>query len=132
MPPAQNDPQNNFQNQSDDLSINSALKQIHSASMSLLARNGLKLHAPWAVDLFRERSIKTIGDIVFPTEDFILETISTAPRKFRLLARSDQPDSPSGDEAFQGAVIDGQRSYLASAYGCPAITEEMGASGQLP
>jgi trimethylamine--corrinoid protein Co-methyltransferase len=92
------------------------LEKIHSASMRLLSSAGVKLHDSTAVELFRAFGVKTNGETVFPTEDFIVSAISSAPSVFNIDARN-----PKHNICFNG-----QQSHYAAAYGCPMVTEKSG------
>ncbi|MDR2387216.1 MAG: trimethylamine methyltransferase family protein [Deltaproteobacteria bacterium] len=148
-----------------DLEIKKELDKIHSASMKILATSGIKLHSPEAMALFAERGVKVNGLTVYPSEEFIMETIASAPKSFTVYSRKERPpvvkkvESAGSDEAKKpedgekpaqdqkdpaqsleaenqaqllepcpemDMIFDGQRSYYAPAYGCPAITEKNG------
>ncbi|MDR2301524.1 MAG: trimethylamine methyltransferase family protein [Deltaproteobacteria bacterium] len=134
------------------MSIDSAVRQdldkIHSASMEILSKTGIKLYSIEAVAYFAERGVKIDGLTVYPTEDFIMDTISTAPKTFTVFSRRPRPKAPKPDSFAQTAkpkdsqeqvpkppleplpeldmIFDGRRSYFAPAYGCSTITEKNG------
>jgi trimethylamine--corrinoid protein Co-methyltransferase len=84
--------------------------------MSLLAKTGLRLLDPQAVEIFKAHGVRTDGELVFPDEAFLLARLAQAPQSFVLEARN-----PAHDLALGG----GER-FWAAAYGCPAVVEADG------
>ncbi len=93
------------------------LDKIHAASIKILKETGIRLHNPKAVELFAQAGQKTEGDIVFPSEEFLMEQLKKAPANFTLKARD-----PHYDMSLGG----GDSRHYAAGYGCPSILEADG------
>ncbi|MDR1296886.1 MAG: trimethylamine methyltransferase family protein [Deltaproteobacteria bacterium] len=96
--------------------MGACLDKIQAASREILRDLGVRLSDPGAVALFAGAGVRTEGDVVFPDQDFLDETLASAPSTFTLDARN-----PLGAIRLGS----GGRHY-APTHGSPAVVEADG------
>lgn len=60
------------------------VKQIHEATMRILAQTGMTFHLPEAVETAKKHGLKTSGQTVYFSERQLMDLISLAPSRFVL------------------------------------------------
>ncbi|QDR79134.1 trimethylamine methyltransferase family protein [Sporomusa termitida] len=92
------------------------LRQIHEASMEILATTGMKFHHPEIIELLQHKGVKVCGQTAFFTRGQIAEWVSKAPSTFTLYARNPVYD----------IVVGGDNVECCPGSGSPAISESDG------
>jgi trimethylamine--corrinoid protein Co-methyltransferase len=70
---------------------------IHDTSMRLLTEIGIRFPEDTALTTFKKHNFKVEGDIVYFTEDQILQAIQKSPSQFTIHARNPEQDVTIGD-----------------------------------
>ena len=92
------------------------IDEIHRATMALLAKSGVVLHDPNAVDVFQKAGCKVEGSTVFPDERLVEKALGTAPSGFSL----------QGTNPKKAVYIGSGPPVFAPGYGVPFIAEQNG------
>lgn len=92
------------------------LNAIHQTSMAILAKTGVMIHNPEALEIFRQHGAKVDGERVFLSEELIMRFVQTAPATFKLRALN--PDL--------SIEIGGGRSHYSPGAGAPLLVDEAG------
>lgn len=96
---------------------NYVVKQIHEASMRLLARTGMKFLHPDAQEILKRHGINVDGEGVARfTEEQLMYWVNKAPSHVRLYA----PDEK------HNVILGGDRSEAAPCTGCPTVSDQEG------
>ncbi|MFP4082509.1 MAG: trimethylamine methyltransferase family protein [Candidatus Aminicenantes bacterium] len=85
------------------------LNRIHSASMGILQKTGVRFKNQEAVEIFKKNGFRVEGDVVFFEERHVQNALDTAPASFRLIARN--PD--------KNLTVGGDEFVFAPGYGAP-------------
>jgi trimethylamine--corrinoid protein Co-methyltransferase len=93
--------------------LSTDLENIHNTSMQVLATVGVKFQSDDAVEIFRQHGMKTNGQVVYLTEDEVLDALALAPEQFSIRARHPQKHVSVG----AGQVV------FAPGYGAPFILD---------
>ncbi|HEY54078.1 MAG TPA: trimethylamine methyltransferase [Caldilineae bacterium] len=86
---------------------------IHQTSLKLLDEVGVLFPNDEALDIFRERGVRTDGEKVFFSEKQVMDALATAPEQFILHARNPSRSVTIGDG----------ESVFAPGYGAPLIVD---------
>lgn len=78
---------------------NGQLEQIHEASLTILARTGLRFSSPAAVAYFRQAGARVSGDHVYLERDLIDACLKQAPAQYTLHARNPQNSVTIGGDS---------------------------------
>ncbi|MDR1049912.1 MAG: trimethylamine methyltransferase family protein [Deltaproteobacteria bacterium] len=79
------------------------VKQIHAATMRVLAKKGMVFHLPEAVELAKKHGLRTDGETVYFTEKQLMDLIAMAPSRFVL----------RGSDPGKGVLVgDGQTHHI--------------------
>jgi trimethylamine--corrinoid protein Co-methyltransferase len=82
-------------------------QKIHSASLELLERYGVKLHDPQAIELLKKGGADVEGDLVYLPSGMIEKAFSTVPKRVVLYNRHGDPVMPlEGRRSFYGPGSD--------------------------
>jgi len=92
------------------------LDQIHTSSLELLKRTGIRFPNKEALEIFKHHGFKTDGEMVFFLEQNIEKTLETVPETFELHARNKNNNFVIGDDSYR----------MAPGYGPPFIIEKSG------
>lgn len=92
-------------------------ERIHKASMEILAKTGMKILYPKAVQICRENGIKVEGETVYFTEEQIMHWIGKAPKSFTMYGR---------DSEYDVTVGAGNGTFPAPAFGAAQIMNQEG------
>ncbi len=78
--------------------MNERLKKIHSASMTILEKTGIKFLHEEALEIFKKNGAKVDGDIVYLTEEQVMSWLKKAPSSFTLYARNPEYNMEIGGD----------------------------------
>ena len=92
------------------------LNQIHQTSMAILAKTGVLIHHPEALELFKRHGAKADGERVFLSEELVMRYVRTAPAQFKLRAGKSE----------LGIDIGGGASHYSPGAGAPLLVDENG------
>ena len=92
------------------------IEKIHSCTMAILEKVGIKIHHPEICTLLHKNGIKVDQRVATFTENQVMNWVNKAPSQFTLRARN-----PAYD-----AVIGGGQPQYAAGYGCPQIVDAAG------
>lgn len=87
------------------------MNQIHSASMEILNKTGVRFKSWRAVQVFKDRGFRIKGQAVLFDQQKIQKALDSTPKSFTLLARN--PD--------KNVIIGGDEFVFAPGYGSPFI-----------
>jgi trimethylamine--corrinoid protein Co-methyltransferase len=90
--------------------------KIHSTSMAILEKVGIKLHHSEICSILAHHGIKVEDRIAYFTEEQVMAWVGKAPGKFTVHARNPEHD----------ALIGGGQPQYVGGYGCPAIIDAAG------
>lgn len=90
------------------------LRQIHDASLQILAQCGVIFHHPEILAVIEEKGIKVEGGKAFFTEQQVMDWVAQAPAQFNIYARN-----PVHDMTVGGDVVN----YVPGGYGMSKIVE---------
>lgn len=96
--------------------IDQGVKQIHEATMRVLAKKGLSFHWPAAVELAKKHGLKVDGETVYFTERQLMDLISLAPSRFTV----------SGPDPDKAVLIGGEETHHIPGGGPQFFLEENG------
>ena len=97
-------------------SMQEKVAKIHSTSMAILEKVGIKLHHSAICSILQENGIQVKHQIAYFTEEQVMSWVGKAPGKFTVHARNPEHD----------ALIGGGQPQYAGGYGCSAITDAAG------
>lgn len=60
---------------------------IHERSLHLLKNKGIRFSSDELLQLFRERGLRVDGEIVYFTEEIVLESLASCPKDFQFVSR---------------------------------------------
>lgn len=73
------------------------IRKIHSAAMEILEKTGIEFQLEKAVALFKRHGFRVDGNVVFFTEEQVMEAVKAAPRTFTMTARNPEKSFTVGD-----------------------------------
>ncbi len=94
----------------------SEVNKLHAASMKILRDVGIAFHEPEAVEVFKQRGVKTDDDVVFIEEQHVEAALESAPAQFQLNARNPE----------KSVTIGGEHLVIAPGYGSPFMVTKDG------
>lgn len=74
------------------------LNVIHNASIGILSETGVVFNEDEALELFRKRGFNVDGKIVYFNENQVQDALSTAPSRFKLIARNPEKSVWVGED----------------------------------
>jgi trimethylamine--corrinoid protein Co-methyltransferase len=89
------------------------IEKIHNTSMKLLAEVGVRFPDEKAIEVFKKHAFKTENQMVYLSEEQVMEALATAPASFTLHARNPERNATVGD----GEPV------FAPAYGAPFLVD---------
>jgi len=89
------------------------IQEIHDTSMELLKNAGIQFPEENAINIFKEHGFKTEGQVVYMTEEQVMQAIKSVPRQFTVHARNPERNITIGD----GSPI------FAPGYGAPFLVD---------
>lgn len=92
---------------------NQEIEQIHQTSIRLLANVGVRFPEDEAIAVFKKRGVKTEGQLVYLTEEQVMNAVEAAPAQFTLHSRNPKRNVTIGD---------GQPVFV-PAYGAPFLVD---------
>lgn len=96
--------------------MSTKVKQIHQASMRILAETGMQFHHPDAQKLLKENGIRMEGNVAYFTEDQVMHWVKKAPTYANLYAENPIYDMEIG----------GTNSYVGPSGGATHIMDKDG------
>ncbi len=89
------------------------IQAVHDTSMELLKNVGIQFPEENAIRIFQEHGFKTEGQVVYMTEEQVMQTIKSVPAKFTIHARNPQRNITIGDG----------KPVFAPGYGAPFLVD---------
>lgn len=78
--------------------MDSDLRQIHDATMSILEQTGMLFHHPKVLEILKEKGIRVEGSTVYFTREQLMEWVGKAPKQFSMYARNSKYDFEVGGD----------------------------------
>ena len=97
-------------------------EKVHEASLQVLARTGVRLDEPEAVELVRRAGATVDGDIVRLPAKLIEAALAAAPREFTIYDREGRP----------AIKLDGSRTYFGPGSDCMHIVDHRSGERRAP
>ena len=92
------------------------MTRIHDASMAILAKTGIVVNEPEALEIFKSHGYRVENKTVFPSERQIRDALATAPASFRVAARN----------PAKSVSIGGDDYVFLPGYGAPYVIDGAG------
>ncbi len=89
------------------------VQKIHDTSMELLKNAGIQFPEENAINIFKEHGFKTEGQVVYMTEEQVMQAIKTVPKQFTVHARNTERNITIGDG----------KPVFAPGYGAPFLVD---------
>ena len=76
------------------------VQTLHASCMDILSSVGVRFRDAEAIEIFKAHGFKLDGDIVFFTEDQVMEALKTVPSEFTIHARNPEKSVTMGKDHF--------------------------------